>query len=52
MRIDNFYTKMKRIGIYIAIIAFITMLAASCTTSQNCAAYNDSVRRYQKQVRY
>jgi len=43
---------MKRIGIYIAIVAFIAVLASSCKSTENCAAYNTNVRKYQKEVRY
>ncbi len=44
---------MKKIAILVSILLFISLLATSCasTSQTGCAAYN-SVKKYQKEVKY
>jgi len=42
---------MKKILILLSMLAFIALLATSCTSTSKCAAYNN-VQKYQKEVKY
>lgn len=42
---------MKKIFVLISAVAFLIVLASSCTSSSKCAAYGES-QKYQKESRY
>ncbi len=42
---------MKKIIILLSAAIFLAMMATSCSTTSNCAAYNN-VQKYQKEVKY
>lgn len=42
---------MKKIAIILSALIFIALLATSCSTTSNCAAYGN-VHKYQKEVKY
>jgi len=42
---------MKKIMIILTTLVFIALMATSCSTTSNCASFNN-VRKYQKEVKY
>ncbi len=43
---------MKKIVIILSALIFLAVVATSCSTTGNCAAYNNNVKKYQKEVKY
>jgi uncharacterized protein YxeA len=43
---------MKKILILLIALAFIALMATSCASTSDCAAYGNSVKKYQKEVKY
>lgn len=43
---------MKKIVIILSAIAFLALMATSCSTTSSCSAYNNNIHKYQKEVTY